>query len=683
MTDAAVAPLASLHEFIGFLFADVADGFVEVRCPRQTPGRPILGTRYFAAADLDGIAGAVLDYDERADALPCIGIGVRGTQSGSAADVTALPALWADLDWKTYAGGREEARDALLRFPLPPHIIVRSGHGYHAYWRLREPWTLETAHERHEGGRLLRRLAQYLGADLNTATLQCILRAPGTLNRKDLQAPVRTAITVWRPEIAPYNPGDFDEALPPERHPDLGDISETQADLLRRWREAAPDAIVVDTLRVPKLTLTTIIHGAPNGADESSTAQSVITSLLRASYDADAVRAVFAATPEGIGHGWHKRDRDGDRWLALSVTRAQQWLAAQGVPAAPAQPPPDEVAAEAAQRWAPEPVVSALGRDVPAPPMLIEGLLRQADLSAIVADAGVGKSFLADWIGFHLAGGLPLWGRATTRQRVLVIQEEMSDAESIERLRRIRLALPLTDQEVAGVVFDHVWQPGLQLDKPDALHRVLERNMYDLVVVDSFAAVKGGIDENDNDAISRLLNGVKRTICHPYRCHMLFIHHTRKRPPGASFDPSEAARGASAFKACLDTMWVLDRPTGAAWTKLHLVKTRGWRAKTKPMMIQLVDDNEAIRFVLSQSDKPEEGDPRPMVQQVEDHVTNLMGVQSPMPMAAVIPILAVEFKISIETAEHLLRQATRRRHCTWQIEGRQIMTRPLALVPED
>ncbi len=39
--------------------------------------------------------------------------------------------------------------------PLPPSIIVASGHGLHAYWLLHEPWLFENDDDRHRAASVL------------------------------------------------------------------------------------------------------------------------------------------------------------------------------------------------------------------------------------------------------------------------------------------------------------------------------------------------------------------------------------------------------------------------------------------------------------------------------------------------------------------------------------------------
>ncbi len=118
---------------------------------------------------------------------------------GSEQSATLLTALWADLD---VAGpgharddlppDRESALGLLEAVPRPPSILIDTGGGFHAYWRLDKPLELATAEQRRSAKRLVHKLQAALraaGAEQGwgvdqTANLAQLLRVPGTLNHK-------------------------------------------------------------------------------------------------------------------------------------------------------------------------------------------------------------------------------------------------------------------------------------------------------------------------------------------------------------------------------------------------------------------------------------------------------------------------------------------------------------------
>ncbi len=112
---------------------------------------------------------------------------------GGAADVTSLPALYADVD------DPSAASLAKLHTITPaPSMIVGSGRGFHAYWLLREPTT-----DFEQARLILRGLARELGGD--TLSIAQSLRLPGTVNNKRGREPTRCRLIQVR---------DYTYALP-------------------------------------------------------------------------------------------------------------------------------------------------------------------------------------------------------------------------------------------------------------------------------------------------------------------------------------------------------------------------------------------------------------------------------------------------------------------------------------
>jgi hypothetical protein len=107
------------------------------------------------------------------------GVAVRYRHGGAKDDCSWLPALYCDLDLPPV-----EARQRLDAFPLPPTLIIHSGGGLHAYWRLKEPYDLRDLDQRAEAERYLRRLARGLACDPAVAECARVLRVPGSHNFK-------------------------------------------------------------------------------------------------------------------------------------------------------------------------------------------------------------------------------------------------------------------------------------------------------------------------------------------------------------------------------------------------------------------------------------------------------------------------------------------------------------------
>lgn len=131
------------------------------------------------------LADAAIDRDrEGADVY--VGVLPRIRTGGKTDDVTPYTrTVWVDVDGKHFDGGKRDALDALLNFPVSPQVIVDSGHGYHAYFRLDHLYLFDDVQP------IMRGIAKRIGGDAVHDRAR-ILRLPGLSNHKDGgNAPVR------------------------------------------------------------------------------------------------------------------------------------------------------------------------------------------------------------------------------------------------------------------------------------------------------------------------------------------------------------------------------------------------------------------------------------------------------------------------------------------------------------
>ena len=159
-------PADDLAAYLDLIGGD-GPGLAEVRYKLPT-GR--MGQEWFQPRE-PALRDFLLAFGRRTDTY--VGVGLRHRRGGSKQDVAAIGCLWADCD-------TADAIEALSRFRPPPTMIVRSGTGEncHAYWMMRD--TLEAA----ECEEANRRLAAYLGADMQATDAARIMRPPGTFNHK-------------------------------------------------------------------------------------------------------------------------------------------------------------------------------------------------------------------------------------------------------------------------------------------------------------------------------------------------------------------------------------------------------------------------------------------------------------------------------------------------------------------
>lgn len=273
-------------------------GYIEVRCIREVDGKPKITGQFFQYGMFDADAPILDEYTQmmsHAGWDVYYGVLPRLRPSGTNADVPdTTPFLWADVDAKK-VGSKPLALAALNAFPAPPHIVVDSGGGYHAYWLLTRPEPLDRAQE------VMRWIAKSVDGD-NVQDGARILRVPGTYNRK--REPILIARYVsWAPR-RPVRLSDLEGQMP-----------------VPKERIAPMQRVRVDEL--PDWLAELVTAGAPEGQRSEACFRAMVW-LLRYGRTPDEIRSIFQDSPAGIGAKMAEKTRyAGDRWFDYTLTAAE------------------------------------------------------------------------------------------------------------------------------------------------------------------------------------------------------------------------------------------------------------------------------------------------------------------------------------------------------------------------
>lgn len=150
-------------EFLTALFGSVPAGLIEIRSWPESDKQKITCQFFKTVAE----AEAVVTQAIAANRHVFVGAASRSKRSGKRDAVAAMQWLWADIDHT----------DTAPLFALPPTFTVRSGHGFHLWWKLDEPVTPTRA----EG--VMKFVQKSIGADPLWDAPR-IMRVPGTQNWK-------------------------------------------------------------------------------------------------------------------------------------------------------------------------------------------------------------------------------------------------------------------------------------------------------------------------------------------------------------------------------------------------------------------------------------------------------------------------------------------------------------------
>lgn len=176
-------------------------------------------------------------------------------------------------------------------------------------------------------------------------------------------------------------------------------------------------------------------------------------------------------------------------------------------------------------------------------PWLIKGVLPKADLGVVFGESGSGKSFFVSDMALSLARGTNWRGRKCQPSRVVYLAAEGSGGFR----KRLKAYEQHHGIDLTGVPFGVIPVAPNFLMKVDALDvakAIIAWGGADLVVIDTFAQVTPGANENAGADVGKALThfrGLNRAL----GAMVLLVHHSGK-------DTSKGARGWSGLRAAAD-----------------------------------------------------------------------------------------------------------------------------------
>ncbi len=164
-----------------------------------------------------------------------------------------------------------------------------------------------------------------------------------------------------------------------------------------------------------------------------------------------------------------------------------------------------------------------LTKPVPDTDWLVEDLFVRSEATALVADGGVGKSWITMALALAVAGGDDEFlGLPVKRHgRVLYVDEENSADLVFQRLN----ALGMKERHRENL--DYIWYGGVDLlNEPEKLLEEAVELEPELVVLDSLSRVTMGAEENSNTDMTKLLRGGIVPIARETGAAVIVVHHT-------------------------------------------------------------------------------------------------------------------------------------------------------------
>ena len=255
-------------------------------------------------------------------------------------DIRDLVCLWADVDGKDFAGGgKEAALKSISDFPLPPSIIVDSGHGYHCYWVLKEPIISITKEQRVQFKQTLAGVVGRLGADSSKLHLDSCLRLPGTFNIKDPE-PTECRVIQLKKEKT-YKLEDFAEFKdsgfrePEEAESELPAFGKKQLIISLKDADSAQadvKRLEIDSRSQNRIMTGTMLTAKDADKTRSGRDMSILYHLISGDYDYATIKSVFFNPFLGCSNRMKNKGESALQWDTRRALEFVQRSRIEGTP---------------------------------------------------------------------------------------------------------------------------------------------------------------------------------------------------------------------------------------------------------------------------------------------------------------------------------------------------------------
>lgn len=415
----------------------------------------------------------------------------------------------------------------LKKFTPKPTVIIDSGGGYQALWRLADP--VRTNRNAAELERISKALERELEAD-HCSNIDRIFRLPGTTNHPN--AKKREAGRTEAPaKLVSYNslvygPGDF---------ADLGGDESDDADEVTITRQITLRDVDVDSLNVTPTIKQLIRTGqSPDRSykSRSDAMMAVVAALRHAGHDDATIFSVCLDHQNAISaHAWAQGD---SKKAIRAVERMVTKLAADTPVARGALEQIDQLTAKLV-----EPATKFVGRRLPARRYILDGLLPEQSLALFAGAKSIGKTFvILTMLGAIASGSRKtfLGFKIPKKRRCLFVDGEMPAKELQDRLRYLfgNKVPPLLEVVSSEVVREAIGG-SLKINNPlhqQAFLRTLDEldrqgRRPEVIAFDNLSSLTFGVDENSNSGEMDFLLEFFLNLRH-IGYAVIFVHHLNK-----------------------------------------------------------------------------------------------------------------------------------------------------------
>lgn len=211
-------------------------------------------------------------------------------------------------------------------------------------------------------------------------------------------------------------------------------------------------------------------------------------------------------------------------------------------------------------------------RDIPPPEYVVDGLIEDQALSAVIGAPGAGKSFVVLDMACSIASGSAWKGRPVKRTRVLYVAGE-GVSGSAQRVKAWELQHGIGIGQDLFVIPEATLLATKVVGLWEWIAANVKANGIGLVIFDTLARMAIGLDENSSQDMGRAV-GIFDKLRRHSGAGVLLVHHTKAG--------GDTGRGSSALLGALDSEVLVrhaevddnDPPPEDGATALEVVSTK-------------------------------------------------------------------------------------------------------------
>lgn len=201
-------------------------------------------------------------------------------------------------------------------------------------------------------------------------------------------------------------------------------------------------------------------------------------------------------------------------------------------------------------------VVHFLEANIPAPSVLVEGLIHRGTKVALGGASKAKKTWTQLLLATCVSHGIPFLGHATKQGKVLVVNLEVPEWAILGRLRQVAGAL--------GIQFIQdrldIWNlRGYAADHALLIPKINERVQqgYALIVIDPIYKIYGNLDENSAGDVALLLNTLERLAVSSGAAIVFAAHFSKGNQSGR--ESLDRISGSGVFARDPDTLLIFTK----------------------------------------------------------------------------------------------------------------------------